>query len=119
MKRDAWWLDEPWRLVQTNLREIDMEDLSAELYVQELQKLRANAAMISIGGLLANYDTKICDHPVNPHLHGDSLDKVIGACKDAGIRVIGRVDFSKVKREIYERHPDWAYRTAGHHSWPR
>lgn len=113
MKREAWWLDEPWRLVQTNLREIDMEDLSAELYVQELQKLRANAAMISIGGLLANYDTKICDHPVNPHLHGDSLDKVIGACKDAGIRVIGRVDFSKVKREIYERHPDWAYRTAG------
>ncbi|TVR53400.1 MAG: hypothetical protein EA426_17910, partial [Spirochaetaceae bacterium] len=34
-------------------------------------------------------------------------------CHAAEIRVIARTDFSKVRRPIYEKHPDWAYKTAG------
>ena len=30
----GWWEDRPWRLIQTNLRERDMEDIDAEGYVE-------------------------------------------------------------------------------------
>ena len=33
------------------------------------------------------------------------------ACHAADIRVIARTDFSKVRRPIFEAHPEWAYRT--------
>ncbi len=106
-----WWLEEPWRLIQTNMREIDMEDIKAEQYVEELKKFNATVVMINVGGILASYDTKVEDHTKSEFLHGDSLDKVIAECKKAGIRVIARMDFSKIRREVYERHNDWAYRT--------
>ena len=33
------------------------------------------------------------------------------ACHAAGIRVVARTDFSKIRRPIFEVHPEWAYRT--------
>lgn len=107
---NKWWLNEPWRMIQTNLRQTDMAQIDAETYVRQLQSFGATVAMINVGGILANYHTKVQDHPINPYLTGDPLDKVIRACRDAGIRVIARMDFSKIRREVYERHPDWAYR---------
>lgn len=105
-----WWQNEPWRMVQTNMREIDMEDIDADNYVKELKKFNATVAMINVGGILASYDTKVEDHTKSEFLHGDSLDKVIAKCKSEGIRVIARMDFSKIRREVFERHNDWAYR---------
>lgn len=105
-----WWQNEPWRMVQTNMREIDMEDIDADNYVKELKKFNATVAMINVGGILASYDTKVEDHTKSEFLHGDSLDKVIAKCKSEGIRVIARMDFSKIRREVFERHNDWTYR---------
>ena len=34
-----WWEDYPWRMVQTNLREIDMENMDAKAYAKELADL--------------------------------------------------------------------------------
>ena len=31
-----WWEKYPWRMVQTNLREIDMADIDAEAYADSL-----------------------------------------------------------------------------------
>ncbi len=36
---------------------------------------------------------------------------MIDVCHREGIRVIARTDFSKIRREVYEQHPEWAYRT--------
>ncbi|HML49361.1 MAG TPA: beta-galactosidase trimerization domain-containing protein, partial [Clostridia bacterium] len=36
----------------------------------------------------------------------------IDACHAAGIKVVARTDFSKIRKPIFEQHPDWAYRTA-------
>ena len=109
--KQKWWYQEPWRMIQTNMRQIDMEDINAQSYVAELQKFHATVAMINVGGILASYPTKVDCHPVNPHLHGDSLLKIMDACHAAGIRVIARVDYSKIRRSVYEQHPEWAYRT--------
>lgn len=109
MSEQFWWKDRAWRIVQTNLREIDMADMDAEQYVRELQEFNANTVIINTGGIVASYDSQIPFHSRNRFLTGDNLKTVIGACKDAGIRVISRVDFSKVRKPLYEQHPEWAY----------
>ena len=109
MSKQYWWKDRAWRIVQTNLREIDMADMNAEQYVRELQEFNANTVIINTGGIAASYESNIPFHTRNRYLTGDSLKTVINACKEAGIRVISRVDFSKVRAPLYEQHPEWAY----------
>lgn len=109
MSEQVWWKDRAWRIVQTNLREIDMADMNAEQYVRELQEFNANTVIINTGGIVASYESKIPFHARNRFLTGDNLKTVVKACKDAGIRVISRVDFSKVRKALYEQHPEWAY----------
>ena len=68
-----WWQQISWRQVQTNLREIDMLDINAEEYVNELEKFDATVAMINVGGILASYPTELPYHTQSEWLKGDSL----------------------------------------------
>jgi len=104
-----WWENRPWREIQTNLREIDMIDIRAEQVVADLQAFKATVFMINTAGIIASYPTDLPFHFQSPFLQGDSLAQIIGACHAADIRVVARTDFSKVRRPIYEQHPDWAY----------
>jgi len=104
-----WWTEYPWRYIQTNLRQIDMADIDAKRYVEELRAFGATIAMINTSGILASYPTDLEFHTQSPYLTGDSLITIIEECHKAGIKVIARTDFSKIRREIYERHPEWAY----------
>jgi hypothetical protein len=105
---DGWWHHHPWRLVQTNLREIDMAAIDAERYVASLLAMEATVAMINTSGIVASYPTAHPFHTPSTYVHGDDLATIIAACHDAGIRVIARTDFSKVRRALYEQHPAWA-----------
>ena len=104
-----WWHTKQWRLIQTNLREIDMRDIRADQVVRDLQSFKANVLMINAAGIIASYPTKLPFHFQSPYLTSDSLQAIIAACHEANIRVIARTDFSKIRRPIYEQHPDWAY----------
>jgi hypothetical protein len=106
----GWWEDWPWRLVQTNLREVDMRDIDAERYVASLRDLHATIAMINTSGIIASYLTALPFHTPSAFLQGDGLAEIIGACHTAGIKVVARNDFSKVRRALFDRHPEWAYR---------
>ncbi len=107
-----WWHGYPWRMIQTNLRETDMADIDANDYVAQLKEFQATVAMINTSGIIASYESDLDFHFQSEFLHGDGLERIIEACHAAGIRVIARTDFSKVRRPIYEKHPEWAYRTA-------
>ena len=104
-----WWLGYPWRMVQTNLREIDMEKISAEEYVKSLKDFHATVVLLNAAGMIASYDTKLAFHTKSRFLHGDSLASIVDACHDAGIKVICRTDFSKVDEKLVKDHPEWAY----------
>ncbi len=104
-----WWKGWPWRLIQTNLREIDMLDIDAKRYVEEMKAFKATIAMINTSGIIASYPTQLDFHFQSPYLQGDSLQKIIEECHSAGIKVFARTDFSKLRRPIYEAHPEWAY----------
>ena len=107
-----WWHSRTWRFIQTNLREIDMLDIDAERVVADMQSFSANVLMMNAAGIIASYPTALPFHFQSPYLEGDSLQDIIAACHAADIRVIARTDFSKVRREIYERYPHWATVTA-------
>ena len=107
-----WWQNKPWRMIQTNLREIDMLDISAERMVADLQSFHATAVLFNCAGIIASYPTKLPFHYQSPYLQGDSLGEIIAACHAADIRLLARTDFSKVRRPLYDAHPEWAYRTA-------
>ncbi len=107
-----WWEENPWRMVQTNLREIDMENMDAEAFADELAAYHATVVNLNAAGILASYETGLDFQNTSAFLHGDSLKKMVDACHRRGIRVIARCDFSKIGYNIYEQHPDWAYRDA-------
>ena len=112
MKPTKWWESYPWRMVQTNLREIDMADMDAKAYVADLKKYHATLVTLNAAGIIASYPTDLAGQRQSSYLTGDSLDQVIEECHKAGIKVIARCDFSKVDEALYEEHPDWAYRQA-------
>ncbi len=112
METKGWWIDYPWRMVQTNLREIDMEDIDAAQFARSLKEYHATVVTLNAAGIIASYETDLDFQPRNPYLHGDSLNAIIDACHAEGIRVIARCDFSKISEAVYHQHPDWAYRKA-------
>ncbi len=107
-----WWEGYPWRMIQTNFRETDMADLNAKQYVRDVKDFGATVVMVNAAGIIASYDTQIPCHTKSEYLTGDSLRTLLDECHKAGLRVIARTDFSKVRYPLYEAHPDWAFRTA-------
>jgi hypothetical protein len=106
----TWWLDYPWRMIQTNLREIDMQDIDPDRYVEDLKSFEANIVLFNASGIISNYPTDLEYEPINEFLAGYSAADIINKCHEAEIRVLARTDFSKVRESIYENHPDWAFR---------
>ncbi len=107
-----WWDDRPWRMIQTNLRQIDMVDIDADRFVADLRSFKATNVLFNCAGIIASYPTAHPYHFQSPFLQGDSLERIIAACHAADIRLLARTDFSKVRRALYEAHPEWAFRTA-------
>lgn len=104
-----WWQTEPWRMVQTNLREIDFKDMDPERFAGDVERLGATVVMVSTSGIVGNYPTRLPYHFRNPYASDTILRDVIAACHKRGIRVIGRMDFSKVREPMSSQHPEWAF----------
>jgi hypothetical protein len=109
----TWWNRTPYRLVQTNLREIDAT-MDVDAYVQSMVDASANVVLINVGGIVANYPTKLPYHYKNPFMKGDLVGDLIKGLHSKGIRVIGRFDFSKINERLAAQEPEWLYvSTAG------
>lgn len=105
-----WWKKKPYRLIQTNLREIDVR-LDVEAYIASLQSFHAEVLLLNTGGIAANYPTELPFQYRNPHLINDFVGEVVRQAHRAGIRVIARFDFSRLNESIALRHEDWLYRS--------
>ncbi|MFC4323723.1 alpha-amylase family protein [Litchfieldia salsa] len=108
---NKWWDGYSWRMIQTNFREIDMENIDAVSYAKDLKEFGATLVLLNAAGITASYDSNLPFQPNSEYLNGDSLNKIIEECHKQGIKVIARTDFSKIQYSVYEKNPDWAYRT--------
>jgi hypothetical protein len=106
----TWWQGTPMRLLQTNLREIDIP-LDPQAYANIAADFDANVVLFNLGGIVANYPTRLPFHYRNPRLQGDIIAELIRQLHQRDIRFIGRFDFSKVNQEIGSAHPEWLYRS--------
>ena len=103
-----WWMEEPIRLVQTNLRETD-SDLDPATLAAQIEDFPANTVLFGMGGIRAHYPTRVEDHIISAYLPGDRdlVAEMIREVHQRGMRFIGRFDFSRTDEAIYRKHPDW------------
>ena len=106
-------MDTPVRLVQTNLRETDAT-LDTRRLIQQISDWPANALLFGMGGIAAYYPTNVEYHYPSPSLPPgrDLFGEVLREAHARGIRVIGRFDLSKTRKEVFDAHPEWFFRTA-------
>ena len=105
---NTWWNRAPYRLIQTNLREIDAT-MDTDAYVQSMVDASANVVLLNVGGIVANYPTKLPYEYRNPYMKGDLVGTLVKKLHDKGIRVMGRFDFSKINETLAVKKPEWLY----------
>lgn len=108
---EPWW-HSPFRTFQTNLREIDA-GLDVEEALDAIEAHGADTWLLSVGGIIANHPSRLASQTVNPGLvqrdSGDLVGDATRAAQARGIRVLARMDFSKVDAIRAERHPEWCF----------
>ncbi len=106
-----WWRD-PFRVFQTNLRETDAV-LDVDRTLDAIHEHGSNVWLINGGGIMSFYPTDLPFQTRNPYLadrpSGDLLGDAVAAAHERGIRVVARMDFSKVTERVAQEHPDWLY----------
>ena len=111
--QQGWWMTEPIRLVQTNLRETDAA-VDPRKVVDALAAMHANVVLTGMGGIAAYYPTAVPFHYPSPYLKpgSDMFGDTLREAHARHIRVIGRFDFSKTPKAVYDAHPEWFFRKA-------
>ncbi|MBS1875926.1 MAG: hypothetical protein JSU00_22115 [Acidobacteria bacterium] len=109
----GWWMTEPIRWVQTNLRQTDAT-LDARRLVAQLADMRANVLLEGMGGIVAYYPTRVEFHYPSPDLPPgrDLFGEILSEAHAHRIRVVGRFDFSKTRKAVFDAHPEWFFRQA-------
>jgi hypothetical protein len=111
--QEGWWMREPIRWVQTNLRQTDA-GLDPARLVYELADMQANVLLEGMGGIVAYYPTTVEFHYPSPQLPPgrDMFGEVLRQAHASHIRVVGRFDFSKTQKAVFDAHPEWFFRQA-------
>jgi hypothetical protein len=109
----GWWMTEPIRWVQTNLRETDAS-LDPQKFIGEVAGFEANALLMNMGGISAFYPSRVQHHFVSPYIPKghDTFGEVLREAHTRGIRIIGRFDLSKTHKDTFDAHPEWFFRRA-------
>jgi Hypothetical glycosyl hydrolase 6 len=109
----GWWMTEPIRWLQTNLRETNAA-LNPKEFIAEVVKFNANVVMMSAGGITALYPSKVQYEYVSSYLPKgqDTFGEVLKEAHANKIRVVSRWDFSKTHKDVYDAHPDWFFKMA-------
>ncbi|HSB18050.1 MAG TPA: hypothetical protein VLE22_26600 [Bryobacteraceae bacterium] len=109
--QQGWWMEEPIRLIQTNLRETD-STLEAGRLAQQVAEFPANVLLFNMGGIAAHYHPRVEFHYASPHLPPgrDMFGDTLREAHKRSIRVIGRFDLSKTPKHVFDAHPEWFFK---------
>jgi hypothetical protein len=108
------WYEQPLRILQTVLREIDGKDYDAQSVIRHMKETNSNVLVVNAGGIVDFFDNPLPAGTPNRFLGPgeDVLRDIVRACHENGFKVIARVDFRGVREEIYNQYPDWFARDA-------
>src|SRR5579884_362287 len=109
---------QPWyaamrRCGQTNFNERDPLELDIRWWIDYWTSLKLDALLLSAGGIMAFYPTRIPYHHRSQFLGSrDLFGDFAKAAKARGIRVVARLDCNYIYDEAFHAHPEWVERTA-------
>ncbi len=113
VQEPGWWMTEPIRWLQTNLRETNAA-LNPKQFIQDVANFNANVLMMSAGGITAHYPSNVQYEYVSPYLPKgqDTFGEVLREAHANKIRVVSRWDFSKTHKDVFDAHPEWFFKMA-------
>ncbi|UGQ11410.1 beta-galactosidase trimerization domain-containing protein [Yinghuangia sp. ASG 101] len=111
--RSRW--REPFTVFQTNLQEIDAT-MDVEAALDVIESHGADTWLLNAGGIVAFHPTDLAYQTRNPFLadrpSGDLVGDAVTAAQRRGVRVIARLDLSKVDARVAAAHPEWLFTSA-------
>jgi len=109
----GWWMTEPIRWLQTNLRETNSA-LDPKQFIADVAAFNVNVLMMNAGGITAHYPSSVQYEYVSPYLPKgrDMFGEVLKEAHAHNIRVVSRWDFSKTHKDVYDAHPEWFFKMA-------
>ena len=102
------WFDRPMRWAQLTLVENDPGRFDPQFWLDYFRRVRADAACLSAGGIVAYYPTEVPLHHRSDWLGGsDPFGTLVAGCRRMDMHVIARTDPHAVRDEVRAAHPDW------------
>jgi Hypothetical glycosyl hydrolase 6 len=102
------WFDGPMRWAQLTLVENDPGRFDPAFWLDYFKRVKADAATLSAGGIVAYYPTDIPLHHRSAWLGDrDPFGDLTKGCRALGMRVVARTDPHAVREEVKAAHPDW------------
>src|SRR5262249_48334719 len=102
------WFDRPMRWVQLTLVENDPGQFDPNFWLDYFKRLRADAACLSAGGIVAYYPTDVPLHHRSASLGTtDPFGALVAGCRALNMHVIARTDPHAARDEVKAAHPDW------------
>src|SRR5450759_507443 len=102
------WYQNIRRCAQHNLNEHDPAVLDTEEWVNFWNELKIDTLVLTAGGFIAMYPTKVSDHYRSQFLgNRDLFGEYTKACRKKGIRVVARIETNWGNEQILKSHPEW------------
>src|SRR3954447_245172 len=102
------WFDTPMRWVQLTLVENDPGSFDPQFWLDYFRRIRADAACLSAGGIVAYYPTEVPLHHRSAWLgDSDPFGTLVSGCRALGMHVIARTDPHAAREDVRAAHPDW------------
>lgn len=102
------WYERPMRWAQLAFVEDDPGNYDLSFWLDYFQKIHADAACLSAGGVVAFYPTEIPLHYRSRWLGTmDPFGDIVAGCRKLGMNVIARTDSHACHQDVYDAHPDW------------
>lgn len=111
MHSQKWW-STPFSNIQTNIQEIDAT-MDVEKALDFIEAQGADTWLLNVGGIESFYPTDLPFQTrvtfLNDRPSGDLIGDACAAATKRGIRLLARMDFSKVSSRIAKAHPEWLF----------
>lgn len=107
------WFDKSMRWAQLAFVENDPGNYDPEFWLDYFRKIHADGVLLSAGGIVAFYPTKIPLHHKSAWMgNSDPLGYLVSECRKMDMTIILRTDPHAVRQNVFDTHPDYIAVTA-------
>jgi hypothetical protein len=107
------WFNRSMRWAQLAFVENDPGRYDPDFWLSYFKRIHADGVLLSAGGVVAFYPTKIPLHYKSPWMgSADPLGYVVEGCRKMNMNIILRTDPHATRQDMYEAHPDYIHTTA-------